>query len=148
MFLGDRFKSILGDVVIERNDLVSGMSTSGTALSLVRFAYNSTSNPTLPNHYINGGTTVYLGHDNDSGGQTLTYTLPNVFAQSGVNSFYLYISYLGMDNDISIQRSDGTVFATRASLGIPVGTAISQKFFKIEFVGNIKGTLWKTHPIL
>lgn len=136
--VADKFYTANGFFIVERADCVYGLNRTN-----LLYTYNTTDNPTLPEFYVNNGTLVRLGHD-ASGSDTFTYTLPAVFNQANVNEFYLEITNLSSGNDIEILSSTGTVIVNRSSLGS--GT-INKKWFKVEYVAQFDGNIWKVTPM-
>lgn len=135
--LCNKFYTCKGYFITNRDENVYGIGRSK-----VFYTYNSTTEHTTPEFYMNGATVVRLGHDT-SGTDTFTYQLPSVFSPSGINEFYLEITNLNTANGINIVDSNNTTIVNRDSIG--TGT-ITKKFFRVECIGNIENNQWKVTP--
>lgn len=84
-------------------------------------------------------TTVSFGHDDTTTGETFDYVLPAIFWGGGVKTFYMRIQFLAAVDDFTLKTSTGRLVADRNNVQ-PTG-AINQKWYKVEYVGNIQGEM-------
>ena len=120
--------AILGKIVTSKdNAMTPGRST-------FTYAYNAVDNPTVPEFYVNNGTTVSMGFDSNKGDTTIT--LPSIFNQNAVNGFFIKITYIGNGTNLTVKDSSNRDILTPSM----ITTGSSNQFFKADFIG---GTIWK-----
>lgn len=136
-----RFKTNQGRKIVARDDYVA----SGDSDYSLAYQYNTTSYSSEPPFYVDGMTTVSFGHDDTTTGETFDYVLPAIFWGGGVKTFYMRIQFLAAVDDFTLKTSTGKLVADRNNVQ-PTG-AINQKWYKVEYVGNIQGGIWKVFPV-
>lgn len=136
-----RFKTNQGRKIIARDDYIA----SNAADYSLSYPYNTTTYVTEPPFYVDGMTTVSFGHDDTTTGESFEYVLPDIFWGGGIKTFYMRISYIAAADDFALKTPSGVIVADRNNVQ-PTGI-INQKWYKVEYVGNIQGGRWKVFPV-